>query len=108
MAKYSVVITTCESKKDANKLAKLLIKNKLAACVQVYPITSFYEWKGKSMEESEYTMLIKTQSKLYSQLEKFISKNVKYEISEIIQIPIDNGLPKYLKWIDQAISKKGN
>lgn len=99
---YSLIITTCGNKKDAKAIADLLLREKLAACVQIQNIESFYSWEGKTQNSKEVMIFIKTKSELYNEVEKAILKAHKYQIPEIIEISINNGLPAYFKWIDDV------
>lgn len=82
-------------------LARALIDERLAACVNVLAdCTSVYRWQGKSETASEVPVLIKTLEQHYSGLEQLIKSIHPYELPEIIAVPISNGLPSYLKWIE--------
>jgi len=98
---YDIILTTTGSKEEADRLAEMLVSRQLAACVQVINIGSTYMWQGKITQEAEFLLLIKTASHLYSEVEKIIVENHSYEIPEIIQIPIVQGLPAYLARIDE-------
>lgn len=82
-------------------LARALIDERLAACVNVLAdCTSVYRWQGKSETASEVPVLIKTLEQHYPGLEQLIKSIHPYELPEIIAVPISNGLPSYLKWIE--------
>lgn len=98
---YCVILTTAGSQEEATRLAEILVTGKLAACVQMLPITSFYIWKGKTNRDAEWLLLIKTISHRYPDVEASIRENHSYEVPEIIQIPIVQGLNSYLGWIDE-------
>ena len=98
-AKYAVVITTTANREDAEVVAKSLLEQKLAACVQLLPIHSFYMWEGAAQSEDEVLLLIKTRAEIYHQVQEAIVKVHKYETPEIVQLPIVTGLPAYLSWI---------
>ena len=100
---YSMSITSTKDKESAKKIARLLVENKLAAGVQMFPIESVYFWKGKIHEETETLLFIKSKTELFSQIKAAIRENHSYEVPEIIQIPITDGLPEYLKWIDETV-----
>lgn len=102
MTTHSIIITTCATQADAEQLAQELLGQKLAACIQVLPITSYYSWKGKIANEAEHLLFIKTKSSLYAEIEQFIRAHHTYETPEIIQVPISQGLPAYLEWIDNS------
>ena len=99
--KYCIVITTCPNQKEAETLASKLISERLAACVQINQINSWYVWKNDICNEPELKLVIKTTSELYHQLEKFIKCNHSYEVPQIIQVPILGGSTEYLSWIDE-------
>jgi len=99
---YGMVITTCGEKETAKSIAKLLVEKRLAACVQMLPIESVYLWEGKICDDNEIALLIKTKMGMFDQIAEAIKGNHNYEVPEIIQIPITDGLPEYLKWIDEC------
>lgn len=96
---YCVILTTAGSQDEAHRLAELLVSRKLAACVQIANISSVYRWKDQVQKEAEYLLLIKTTTPLYRNVEAAIVENHSYEIPEIVQLPIANGLERYLGWI---------
>lgn len=100
--KYCVILTTCASREEAERLARLLVESRLAACVQMTGITSFYEWDGALGRDDEQLLLIKAPSASYGKIEAFISQNHSYDVPEIVQIPIRAGSEAYLKWIDSV------
>jgi periplasmic divalent cation tolerance protein len=99
---YLIVKTTFESKKDAEAIAKKIIEAKLAACIQLSEVESYYKWNNKTENSHEYKLEIKTLSKNYKKLEKLIIKNHKYEIPEIVAIKIKKGSKKYLNWMKEV------
>lgn len=103
MKKYIQVFTTTSAKKDAEMIAKELVKNKLAACVQITTISSIYRWKGKIERSKEYLCIIKSKGGLYKKIEKTIKKIHPYEVPEIISFDISSGNKKYFSWIDKSI-----
>jgi len=103
ISKYCVVTCAAGSRAEAGRLADLLVERRLAACVQIVDIASTYSWKGKLEHTQECLLLIKTTAACYPQVESALRKNHSYELPEIVQIPIENGLPDYLKWIDENV-----
>lgn len=99
---YSVVFTTVASRTIAHEIAKKLIAERLAACVQMLPIESIYTWKNEIVEDNEILLLIKTREDRYPELENAILALHPYEVPEIVQVAVDNGLPAYLGWIDEV------
>jgi len=101
-----IVFSTCANKREAKKIAQVLLKSRLAACVNILPITSFYWWKDKIRNGSECLLIIKTKARLFAQLQRRISKLSSYKVPEIVSIKIDHGLPSYLEWIDEETLTK--
>ena len=104
---YIVVFVTCPDKSVAEKIADGLIKEKLAACVNITgEVNSVYFWKGNIEKDQEYLMIIKTTEELFEKLEKFIKDSHPYTVPEIIGMPIIKGSKEYLDWIDQTVSRE--
>ncbi len=95
-----MVITTAPSREVAEKLAEGMLSRKLAACVQMMAIRSFYIWEGELQKEAEVALHIKTIEARYSELEAWIKGAHPYDVPEIIKVPITGGLPAYLDWLD--------
>ncbi|SEK96933.1 divalent-cation tolerance protein CutA [Nitrosovibrio tenuis] len=96
-----LVITNMPDRSAAMSLARTLVEERLAACVNVLAdCTSVYRWDGKSETTAEVPVLIKTVEQHYARLEQVIKSLHPYELPEIIAVPISNGLPSYLKWIE--------
>lgn len=104
-SKAALVLSTCPHLEDAKKLAFLLVENQLAACVNILPqLLSVYRWKNAIEQNNEYLLLIKTEVDAYTRIEEMILKNHPYELPEILMVPIQDGLPQYLTWINQGVS----
>lgn len=100
MKSYIQISTTTETKQQAQKIAKYLVEQKLAACVQISgPIESTYRWKKKVETTNEYLCLIKTRTTLFKKVEAVIKKLHPYETPEIIAVPIVKGSREYLQWL---------
>lgn len=103
---YIQVTTTTETKEQAEAIARHLVEEKLATCVQITgPIESIYRWKGNVEISQEWLCLIKTSETLFPQVEATIKKLHAYETPEIIAVPITKGSKEYLKWIDESLAK---
>jgi periplasmic divalent cation tolerance protein len=105
--KFSVVITTTTTKVEAEKLARLLLSQQLAACIQVTQIDSYYTWNEEINIDNEQVLLIKCPTVNFSAIEQCIKDNHSYEIPEIIQLPIEAGSSDYLQWIDRVTRSVG-
>ncbi len=108
MSDYLEVVTTVERLEDAEKLAKGLVDERLAACVQILgPVKSVYRWKGRLEEAEEWLCLIKTRSSLYREVEGFLKDRHPYEVPEILAFPITEGDKAYLRWMDEELKHPG-
>jgi len=101
-SQYCVVMTTAGSEPEADQIARALVSQQLAACVQIMPITSYYTWQSSLHRDPEWLLLIKSRANLYQKIEAAILKHHSYEIPEIIQLPITQGHQPYLKWMDET------
>lgn len=100
-----IIFTTCETEDEASRLAKDLVEKKLAACVNILPkIRSVYRWKDKIEDAPEVLLVIKSRRDLFDQLRAEIGKLHSYEIPEVIAIPVVDGSPEYLAWLDRELS----
>jgi len=94
------VSTTTESREEAEAIARALIEERLAACVQVSgPITSFYRWKGNDEKAQEWLCQIKTRFGLFRRVDERIRDLHSYEVPEIVAVAIVAGSTEYLNWI---------
>ncbi|MDR2356644.1 MAG: divalent-cation tolerance protein CutA [Oscillospiraceae bacterium] len=98
--KYAVVTTTCSDGASAEKIAAILLEQRLAACAQMFPISSRYIWKGEMRADSEVLLHIKCRREYYADIERVILENHGYELPEILLMPIEGGYVKYLEWMD--------
>ena len=90
------------SKTAGEKIANVLLNNKLAACVNIIPgVSSFYTWKNKINEDAELLLDIKTKSRLYNSLEEIVVKNHPYDVPEVIAFPMQFVSKSYGAWIEE-------
>jgi periplasmic divalent cation tolerance protein len=95
-----LVFTNLPDRASAERLAELLLEQRLAACVNILaPCRSVYRWKGAVQHDEEHPMLIKTSAERYAALEQALRQGHPYELPEIIAVPIEQGLPAYLDWV---------
>ncbi|MBL8160788.1 MAG: divalent-cation tolerance protein CutA [Anaerolineae bacterium] len=99
---YCIVMTTVSDAEVGKRIIDALLAGRLAACVQVLPITSYYTWKGAVSTDAENLLLIKTRAALYAQVEACIKAQHSYDVPEIVQVPITAGSAAYLGWIDDV------
>jgi len=95
-----LVITNLPDRAAAEKLADALIRQRVAACVNILaPCRSVYRWKAEVQHDEEHPVLIKTTLDRYAALEAAIREMHPYELPEIVAVPIERGLPAYLDWL---------
>ncbi len=99
--KIIIIQTTCKTKKEAKKIAKFLLKDKLVACVQITKIKSFYTWKNKFCKDNEKLISIKTKKKYFTKIKRKIKEIHSYDLPEIIAIDITKISKEYLKYIGE-------
>lgn len=100
MSDTLLVMTTLPDQASAEQLARQLLSQKLAACVNILPaMSSLYMWQGKLEHGKEHLLLIKTCRDRYGVLEAEIRHRHPYELPEIIGIPVTAGLTGYLDWV---------
>lgn len=95
-----LVLTNLPDADSAGRVARLLVEQRLAACVNVLaPCTSVYRWQGALETASELPLLIKTTRAAYPALQATLREAHPYELPEIVAIPVQEGLPDYLAWV---------
>lgn len=99
-----VVVVSCGSAKEAHRIARALVRKKLAACVNMIgPMKSVYRWKAKLQTGKEVLMLIKTTQKRFVLLEREIRRLHGYSTPEIIALPVVAGSKPYLDWLRECM-----
>ena len=102
MAKYIFVYTTFPDEEKAREIGEHLVREKLAACVNFWPIKSIYTWKGEIQHDQEVAMIIKTKKELYEKVERRLKELYPYEVPAILEIEITRGLQEYLGWLKEC------
>ena len=105
MKKVLLLVATEYNKKSAKKIAKLLLKKKLASCVSLKEIISIYEWKGKIDEVNEIEIVIKSKPELKKTLVVFLQKEISYDVPQIIYKKF-NSEKKYINWVNKSCSNQ--
>src|SRR4051812_35057653 len=96
-----LVLTNVPDRAVAERLADMLVEQKLAACVNILaPCRSVYRWKDAVQHDEEHPLLIKTTVQRYADLEQALRAGHPYDLPEIIAVPIECGLAAYLGWVD--------
>ncbi|MCR1815639.1 divalent-cation tolerance protein CutA [Aliarcobacter butzleri] len=97
--KTIIIQTTCSSEEEAENIAKILIEEKFAACIQLSQIKSFYNWDNQFCSDKETLLNIKTRKKHFKKIKSKIKELHSYDVPEIIQLDISKSSKKYLKFI---------
>jgi periplasmic divalent cation tolerance protein len=98
-----VVLVTASDEEEASKIARAIVGEKLAGCVNIIKdIRSIYSWQGKIEDEKEVLMVAKTQKPLFDSLMKRVKQLHSYTVPEIIALPIIQGSEDYLKWLKEV------
>jgi periplasmic divalent cation tolerance protein len=101
---YGVVLVTVSSPSEAEAIATILIEEKLAACINIFPVQSIYQWQGNIQQESEFQLVIKTNLAKFSELSSRIQEIHSYAVPEIIALPIVSGAESYLGWLSDVLN----
>lgn len=99
MTHYTVVLVTVDTQEAAQEVAKILVQERLAACINIFPIHSIYIWEGDMQQAGEWQMVIKTDIRKFSNLELKLNEIHPYNVPEIIALPIQQGASTYLAWM---------
>lgn len=105
MERYLLATTTAPDRETAGRLARALVEERLAACVQaVGGLRSLYTWKGKLEEAEEVLLLIKTAERLFPRVRERLRELHPYEVPELVAVPIADGSPGYLAWMGESLA----
>jgi periplasmic divalent cation tolerance protein len=98
-----IVYTTCSSQESAAKMAAHLVETRVAACVSIVEAASHYRWKGAVEHAREWMLLIKSSRPLFDSLRREIAKVHEYEVPEVLAVPVLDGTPDYLAWVEDSL-----
>ncbi|MET9398339.1 divalent-cation tolerance protein CutA [Kitasatospora sp. NPDC002965] len=97
---FVVVTTTHDDEAKARTLAADVVRARLAACAQVYPIRSVYWWEGEVQEGAEWRIDFKTRAALAGPLARFVEEEHEYDTPEVVGVPVVTGSAAYLDWVN--------
>jgi periplasmic divalent cation tolerance protein len=107
MTDKRIVLTTAGSRDEALKIARHLVENQLAACVNIFPeVESIYRWQGKVESATEWLLLIKTRAANFPAVRDAIRELHSYELPECIMIAIEDGSSQYLQWLEESVKRE--
>lgn len=103
-----VVYVTVGSSDEGKRIARALVEERLAACVNQLPgVRSTYRWQGKIEEGSEELLIIKTNEDLFAALQRRVCELHSYAVPEVIAVPVTAGSEAYLQWLDEQVLHGG-
>jgi periplasmic divalent cation tolerance protein len=104
MSDALVVLMMAGSQEEAQKIAAALVREMLAACVNVVPgVSSVYWWEGQVQQDEEWLLIAKTRRDVLDDLVRRVQALHSYDVPEIIALPLVGGSQAYLKWIDSVV-----
>jgi periplasmic divalent cation tolerance protein len=107
MTNKIVVLVTCRSAREARRIARALVEQRLAACANILdaPVASTYRWKRTVQSAKEFLVIIKTGRRQFAALRSEVERLHSYDVPEIIALPILEGSRDYLTWISESTRK---
>jgi periplasmic divalent cation tolerance protein len=107
MTDKRIVLTTAGSEEEARKIARHIVEERLAACVNIIPqVVSIYCWHNNVEESCEWLLIIKTTAAAFEAVRQAIAQLHSYDLPECICLTIEDGSPNYLAWIDESVGVK--
>ena len=105
MTNKIVVLVTCGSAKEARRIARAVVEQRMAACTNIVatPVQSVYRWKGRVESAKEFLLIIKTTQARFAKLKAEVKRLHSYDVPEIIALPIAAGGIDYLNWISESV-----
>jgi periplasmic divalent cation tolerance protein len=95
----ALLLVTAAGEKQARAIARQLVGERLAACVNIWPVRSLYRWRGEIHDDREYMMLVKTRASLAARVERRVKELHSYEVPEVIAFSPLAGSEPYLRWL---------
>jgi len=103
---FCIAYITCSDSEEARRIGRSLVKNRLAACVNIIPgMESLYWWKGKIEEGKEAVLLAKTRTGLMQELTAEVKRLHSYDIPCVVSVPVSEGNKEFLDWIEKETGK---
>ena len=104
-----VVFITIDSAEAARTLANLIVRQRLAACVNIVPgVTSVYEWEGAVQQETEQLLIVKTNADRYPALEAAVREHHPYTNPEVLALASVAVAEKYWTWVNEGVAPRGS
>lgn len=108
MTDKRVVLVTCGSEEEASRIARALVGERLAACVNILdsPVRSVYRWQERIETAMEHLLLIKTRRDCVAALQAAVKHLHSYQTPEMIALPVSEGSGDYLAWLEECVRPK--
>lgn len=104
MSEPLVVLMTAGSREEAGRIARALVAEMLAACVNIVPgVTSIYQWEGEIQQDQEWLLVAKSRRDVLNQLVRRVQALHSYDLPEIIALPLVGGSEAYLRWLGEQV-----
>ena len=105
--RLNAVLVTAGSEQQALSIARALVGERLAACVNIVgPVRSIYRWRDAVEDDREYLLIIKTRAALYAKVERRVRELHTYEVPEVLALSADRGSPPYVKWLLESTGSR--
>ncbi len=102
---YTVLFITTANTREAQRISRMLLNQKKAACVNIVPkVSSLFWWQDKLDSAQESLLIVKTKSSLLPEIISLVKGMHSYQVPEIIALPIVGGSQDYLQWIEENVS----
>ena len=100
---FSIIYITAGDMAEARKIGRILVEERLAACVNIFPITSIFRWKDNIDEANEFGIIVKTRSDKVKRIENRVKEIHSYEVPCVVSFKIEAGSVQYLDWINESV-----
>ena len=106
MTEYGVILVTVDTQETAVAIAQSLVGDRLAACVNLFPLHSVYTWDEQVQQAAEWQLVIKTDLALFAAIEQALEALHPYDVPEILALPIVQGSAPYLAWLSASTAQQ--
>ncbi len=103
MTEVMVCLITAPEGEPAKMIARTLVEERLAACVNLVPgLRSIYSWRGELCDDGETLLVVKTRRELFERLDRRLAEIHPYDTPELLALPVEAGATKYLEWVGEV------
>ena len=97
-----IIYTTFSNKKDAQRIAEKMVRERLAACASIFPCKSIFFWKGKLQKENEVVIELKIAGRNYKKLEQRLLELHPYSLPQIVAVKVEKASEGYARWVEKG------